>query len=315
MKTIFTILSALILTTSLYSQNGKLIAKKAVVFHDSIQQKFKENASFSEFHSTTDLFKITYLSDGLKINGYMAQPKESGVYPVIIFNRGGNRDFGSINDIRANFLLRKMASWGYVVAASNYRGGGGSEGMEEFGGADVNDVHNLIPLLANEKMADTSRMGIYGYSRGGLMTYRTISESCKFKAAIIGAGVTNSIRGIDKRPEMEQYVYSQLIPDYKNNKEKGLKDRSPIFWTDRLCKTTPIMLLHGSSDWRVSPEDALDMADSLYKYKHPFRFHFYEGADHGLSEYRSEVWQDVQEFFDYYVRDLEPLPNMEPHGR
>ena len=78
MKTIFTILSALILTTSLYSQNGKLIAKKAVVFHDSIQQKFKENASFSEFHSTTDLFKITYLPDGLKINGYMAQPKESG---------------------------------------------------------------------------------------------------------------------------------------------------------------------------------------------------------------------------------------------
>jgi dipeptidyl aminopeptidase/acylaminoacyl peptidase len=315
MKRIFALLSSIIFTTCLLAQNGKLIEKVPVVYHDSIFEKFKDNPAFTEHHPTTNLFKISYLSDGLKINGYMAQPKEPGYYPVIIFNRGGNRDFGAINDIRANFLLRKMASWGYVVAASNYRGGGGSEGMEEFGGADVNDVHNLIPLLANEKMADTSRMGIYGHSRGGLMTYRTISETCNFKAAIIGAGVSNSFRNISERPEMEEYVFSQLLPNYETNKEDQLKKRSALFWTDKLCKTTPIMLLHGSSDWRVSPKDALDMADSLYKYKHPFRFHFYEGADHGLSEYRSEVWQDVQEFFDHYVKDLGPLPNMEPHGR
>lgn len=315
MKTILKHLCLFLFTINLVAQNGKLIEKTPVVYQDSIHQKFKDISTFSEHHATTDLYKITYLSDGLKINGYIAQPKEPGIYPVIIFNRGGNRDFGSINDIRANFLLRKMASWGYVVAASNYRGGGGSEGMEEFGGADVNDVHNLIPLLANEKMADTTRLGIYGYSRGGLMTYRAIAESCKFKAAIIGAGVANSIRNIEKRPEMEQYVYSELIPDYENNKEKGLKDRSAIFWTDKFCKTTPIMLLHGSSDWRVSPEDALDMADSLYKYKHPFRLHFYEGGDHGLSEYRDETWNDIKEFMDNYVKDLKPLPNMEPHGR
>ena len=315
MKRISAFLSSIIFTTCLFAQNGKLIEKTPVVFQDSIFQKFKDNTAFSEHHTTTDLFKVTYLSDGLKINGYIAQPKEPSIYPIIIFNRGGNRDFGSINDIAANFILRTMASWGYVVAASNYRGGGGSEGMEEFGGADVNDVHNLIPLLANEKMADTTRMGIYGYSRGGLMTYRVIAESCKFKAAIIGAGLANSMRNIEKRPEMEEYVFSQLVPDYINNKEKGLKERSAIFWTDKFCKTTPIMLLHGSSDWRVSPEDALDMADSLYKYKHPYRFHFYEGGDHGLTEYRPQLYHAVKEFFDYYVRDLKPLPNMEPHGR
>lgn len=315
MKNYIFVLSSLIFATTLLAQNGKLIKKTPVVYHDSIHKKFNNTPAFSEHHTTTDLFKITYLSDELKINGYIAQPKEPNIYPVIIFNRGGNRDFGSINDIRANFILRTMASWGYVVVASNYRGGGGSEGMEEFGGADVNDVHSLIPLLANEKMADTSRIGIYGYSRGGLMTYRAIAESCNFKAAIIGAGVANSIRNIEKRPEMEQYVYSQLIPDYANNKEKGLKDRSAIFWTDKFCKTTPIMLLHGSSDWRVSPEDALDMASQLYKNKHPFRFHFYEGGDHGLTEYRSQLYHAIREFLDYYVRDLNPLPNMEPHGK
>lgn len=142
-----------------------------MIFPDSIHQKFKNNPSFSKFYTDTDLFKISYISDELRINGYIAQPKVPGTYPIIIFNRGGNRDFGSLDDIQANFILREMASWGYIVATSNYRGGGGSEGMEEFGGKDVNDIHNLIPLLANEKMADTTRMVIYGYSRGGLMTY------------------------------------------------------------------------------------------------------------------------------------------------
>ena len=315
MKKITVALCLILLANVIVAQNGKLIEKAKVVFPDSIHQKFNDNPFFSEFHSDTELFKVTYISDELKINGYMAQPKTPGKYPIIIFNRGGNRDFGALNDVRANFLLRKMASWGYIVAASNYRGGGGSEGMEEFGGKDVNDIHNLIPLLAQEKMADTTRIGIYGYSRGGLMTYRVLSENCNFKAAIVGAGVTNSIRGIKERPEMEQYVYSQLIQDYENNKEEALKARSPVFWADKLCATTPIMLLHGSSDWRVSPEDALDMARELYKNKHPFRFHFYEGGDHGLTEYRPQVWHAVQEFFDFYVKDGNPVPNMKKHGK
>jgi dipeptidyl aminopeptidase/acylaminoacyl peptidase len=315
MKNIIGVLYLIIWTNGLIAQNGTLIEKTNVVFPDSIHQKFNDHPSFSEFHSNTDLFRITYISDELKINGYMAQPKAPGLYPIIIFNRGGNRDFGALDDVRASFILREMASWGYVVAASNYRGGGDSEGMEEFGGKDVNDIHNLIPLLANEKMADTTRMGIYGYSRGGLMTYKVLSETCNFKAAIVGAGVTNSFRVIKERPEMEQRVYSQLIPDYEDNKEEALKARSAIFWADRLCTTTPIMLLHGSSDWRVSPEDALDMASELYKKNHPFRFHFYEGGDHGLTEYRPQTSHAIQEFFDFYVKDSNPLPNMKKHGQ
>jgi dipeptidyl aminopeptidase/acylaminoacyl peptidase len=300
---------------SLLAQNGKLIEKTEVVFTDSLLQELNDIAAFSVFHENTNLHHISYLSDDLIVKGYIAEPKEEGIYPVIIFNRGGNRDFGSLNDIRANFLLRKMASWGYVVVGSNYRGGGGSEGMEEFGGADVNDIHNLIPLLANAQNADTSRIGIYGYSRGGLMTYRVLQESCSYKAAIVGAGVANSVRCIEERPEMEEHVYSELIPDYEINKEQALHDRSAVFWADELCKTTPIMIMHGSSDWRVSPEDALDMAAELYKISHPFRLHFFEGGDHSLSEYRNETDHAVREFFDLYVKDLGPLPNMEKHGR
>ncbi|WP_190809107.1 S9 family peptidase [Flagellimonas sp. S3867] len=314
-KVLFALCFNLFLSFSLFAQNGELYHKEKVVLHDTIKQKIANRPVIQKTVDATQLYSIIYESDGLKIKGYLATPKTEGVYPVIIFNRGGNREFGALNDLRATYILQTIASWGYVVAASNYRGGGGSEGMEEFGGKDVNDVHNLVPMLANMKGADTTRMGIYGWSRGGLMTYRVLSETCKFKAAIIGAGVANSFRNIEARPEMEKYVFSQLLPNYETNKEAELKKRSAVYWVDKLCRTTPILLLHGSGDWRVSPKDALDMADSLYAKKHPFRLHFYEGGDHGLSEYRSLTDNNIKEFLDHYVKNLKTHPHMKPHGR
>ena len=77
----------------------------------------------------------------------IAQPKKDGKYPCIIYNRGGNRDFGALKVDQRSLNLAKLASHGYIVIASQYRGDGGSEGQEEFGGKDVNDVLNLMDVL------------------------------------------------------------------------------------------------------------------------------------------------------------------------
>lgn len=84
-------------------------------------------------HDKVKLSSITYLSDELKVNGYSLKPEEEGNYPCIIFNRGGNREFGSYNMKMIQYLLVPLAEAGYVVIASQYRGNGGSEGQEEFG--------------------------------------------------------------------------------------------------------------------------------------------------------------------------------------
>ena len=298
-----------------HAQNGRLISSTAVEFPDSASRVIDENQVLRNIRATTNLNKITYWSDSLRINGYLATPKKTGNYPVIIFNRGGNRDFGALDDHRAMRLLCTMASWGYTVLASNYRGGGGSEGRDEFGGSDVNDILNLIPLIAHENLGDTMRMGIYGFSRGGMMTYLLLRQSCAFKAAIIGAGASNLFTTIRERPGMETYVFAELIPDYADRKKAALEKRSAIYWADELCKKTPLMLMHGSSDWRVAPSNSLEMVDKLYALKHPVRFLFLEGADHGLSEHRSLVWDNVREFFDAYVKNGRPFPDMTMHGK
>lgn len=117
------------------------------------------------------------------------------------------------------------------------------------------------------------------------------------------------------RPEMETEVYAQLIPNYGQTKDRALRERSAVFWPEKLPRTTPLLLLHGSADWRVKPAQALAMVSKLYETKHPFRFVFFEGGDHGLTEYRPEVRQLSKAFLDDYVRDRKPLPNLEPHGR
>ena len=168
-----------------------------------------------------EVLSITYLSDGLEVKGYLALPVEGENLPCVIYNRGGNREAGALSDPQAVRVLGKIASWGYIVAASQYRGNAGGEGKEEFGGADVNDVLNLIPLLESLPGADPARIGMFGWSRGGMMTYISLARTDRIAAAIVGAGIAELLDGIERRPAMEKNVYMELIPDISTTRKKS----------------------------------------------------------------------------------------------
>ncbi len=277
-------------------KNGKTEWKEAYQYLDSI-----------------DVYGITYISDGLKINGFMAKPKKIGNYPCVIYNRGGNREFGALKAYHGALRLGQIAKEGYVVIASQYRGNGGSEGQEEFGGKDVNDVLVLTEILKEIEGADINRIGMYGWSRGGMMTYIALTKTNKIKAAIVG-GAKSDLTTID-RPEMETKVYSELMPSYQQNKEEELKKRSAIYWVDKFPKNVPILLLHGNSDWRVKSTNALNLALEFEKHRIPYRLKIFEGADHGIKEFEKEVNTEVMSWFNRYLKNNEPIPNMEYHGR
>lgn len=302
----------LFISISSCAQDGKIISKEPLVLTDSIKTRLAK--SIPDLDSV-QFSKITYLSDGLKVTGYVAEPKKEGKYPCIISNRGGNRDFGEWTPLSVAFFMGKMANWGYIVVASQYRGNDGGEGVEQFGGDDVNDVLNLVPVLNQLPKADTTRVGIEGGSRGGMMTYLAMKKSCKFKAAVVVAGLADAHLNIKNRPEMEERVFSELVPNYSTDKENQLNQRSAVQWADEMCKTTPLLIMHGSADWRVSPEESLNLVNKLYKYKHPTRFILFEGADHGIREFRDDVFYEMKRHFDLYLKDEHPLPDMEPHGR
>jgi dipeptidyl aminopeptidase/acylaminoacyl peptidase len=257
--------------------------------------------------------EITYMSGGLRVKGYMVEPKGDGPYPCVIVNRGGNREFSALTPRIVALLMARIASWGYVVVGSQYRGNAGGEGVEEFGGADVDDVLNLVPLLESRPKADAMRLGMFGASRGGMMTYLALARSDRFRAAVIRAGASDLLSTRADRPEMDS-LFVELIPGYDGKNEEPLIERSAVRWAGKLPKSTPILLLHGTADWRVDPHEGLDMARALLDAERPFRLVLLEGGDHRLSEHRQEADRQTRMWFDRYVKNGEPLPDLKPHG-
>lgn len=313
----------ILLFSNCQAQENKLLVRKSLISDWSkypiyprlVEDKNgkKEWKAKYRYLDSIDVYGITYLSDGLKIHGLMAKPKKTGTYPCVIYNRGGNREFGSLKVYHGALTLGQIAKEGYVVIASQYRGNGGSEGQEEFGGKDVNDVLILTDILKEIEDADTHRIGMYGWSRGGMMTYIALTKTAKIKTAIVG-GARSDLTIID-RPEMETNVYSELMPNYKENKEEELKKRSAIYWADKFPKNVPILLLHGNSDWRVKSTNSLNLALEFEKHRIPYRLKIFEGGDHGINEFKKEVDTEVINWFNRYLKNGEPIPNMEYHGR
>lgn len=304
------------------TQNSLLINNEEVIgIMDSLPSTLSVETSAGSrewkkpflFIDSVAVHKITYKSDDLKVNGFVVQPKKSGKYPCIIWNRGGVKEYGTINLLRASAILGKIANAGFVVIATQYRGNGGSEGTEEYGGAEISDVLNLIDVLDELPKADTSRIGMFGGSRGGMMTYLALTKTTRIKAAAVLGAPSDQHASIKDRPSLEN-SYLELVKDYEQNKTAELDKRSAVKWADKFPKSTPLLIMHGNADWRVKSDQSLRLAIELDKHRVPYRLLIFEGADHGLSEFRKEFYDTLIGWFDKYLKDPVPKPNMAYHG-
>ncbi|PQJ73132.1 alpha/beta hydrolase family protein [Polaribacter butkevichii] len=314
-----TVIAFLLIFTNIEAQEKKLLLQQELISDLSKTKIYPKLIEYVDgeiewqekfkYIDSIQIYRITYLSDGLKINGFLVQPKKKGKYPCVIYNRGGNKSFGALKIAHGAIVLGQIAKEGYVVIASNYREN------DEFGGKDVNDITILPKVLKEIEDADTTKIGMYGWSRGGMMTYIALTKMDNIKAAVVGGAVSDSFSSIKDRPIMESGVYAKLIPNYADNKEMELEKRSAIKWADKFPKNVPILMLHGNSDWRVKPEQSLNLALEFEKNRVPYRLIMFEGADHSVSEHKKESHKQVIKWFDRYLKNSEQLPNMKYHGR
>lgn len=245
--------------------------------------------------------KITYMSDGLKVKGYVAYPADTGrKYPCIVWCRGGIGNAGIIDSFNARGIFGQLASWGYTVLASQYRGNDGGEGKDEFGGDDVNDVLTLIDAADELPFADKDHWGIEGWSRGGMMTYLTLTKTDIFKAAIVTGGIAD-LRCNASESRFMRKLYQTTMGEYDTeNFNAKCKSRSIVNSADKLPKT-PILMIHGTKDERVLPHDSLDLSYKLIENDIPFRLLLLEGGDHFLKNYRKEVDRARKEWFEKHL--------------
>lgn len=296
------------------AQNGTIVSNVPFSFPEpTIERLERKVPELKSILSSVNFYRIAYISDGLRVKGYMAIPKKKGIFPCIIYNRGGNGEYGKITD--TGFIMRglgELAKAGYVIVASQYRGNDGGEGKEELGGTDLNDVYNLVPLLATLPQADTSRIGMFGWSRGGVMSYMALTKLKNIKAAVVGSAPPDLLKALEARPNFDT-IYPRLIPGYVQNKTAVLEERSAFYFAEKMNKSTPLLILQGTGDQQNETDNVFDFLRKLYKIKHPYRSILYEGGQHSLIEHRQDYITQIINWFDAYVRDKKGWPSLEPH--
>jgi dipeptidyl aminopeptidase/acylaminoacyl peptidase len=246
--------------------------------------------------------RLTYLSDGLRVTAYLWKPKDTAgrKLPLILFNRGGNRDFGALSPWEQEGFYSYVSN-GFVVLGSQYRGVDGGQGREEFGGADVHDVLSLLPLARSLGYVDMGNVFLLGESRGGMETYLLLKAGAPVNAAAVVSGEADLVAGSRDRPEMIYAVYRQLIPGFAQNGPALLRERSAVDWPERI--KAPLLILHGTADWRTNPKDqALALAEKLQELGKTYELVMYAQDSHGLPFHWRDRDQRIVEWFRRYIR-------------
>ena len=244
------------------------------------------------------LSKILYNSDGYEVEGYICKPKDlSKRYPLILWNRGGDENNGRLDDFLAWGILGEIASWGYIVVASQYRKN------DEFGGKEIDDVMNILKIGMLLDEYDGENIAVEGWSRGGMMTYQLLTKLSFIKCAIVVAGISDLRANFVKNSKLKE-KFNFLFPDAMEDKiDEEIAKRSAVEFYKEINMDTPFLLIHGTNDKKVQYEDSVKMYMRLSaESRADVVFETIENGDHYLSNHRKTVQTLRKQWFDKYLK-------------
>jgi dipeptidyl aminopeptidase/acylaminoacyl peptidase len=279
----------------LTTQNRELLSKRALAATREISFKSK---------------------DGTAVNGFMILPsgyQQGTKYPTILRIHGGPV-WQFFNEF--HFDWQYFAARGYVVVAANPRGSSGRGEAyakaiyADWGNKDVEDVLAAVDYAVAQGIADPGRLGVGGWSYGGMLTNYTIASDTRFKAATSGAGTSNILAG---------YGTDQYIRDYENElgppwKDTGvwLKVSYPFLHADRI--KTNVLFLCGSKDFNVPLLNSEQMYQALRSLGLETQLIIYPDQYHEISvpSYTRDI---LERYVAWYDRFLMPEKAATPAGR
>jgi dipeptidyl aminopeptidase/acylaminoacyl peptidase len=292
-----------------YSQNqpdGKIVEKIAYSFPPFekagdaqrffSKQEYEEAIADAQF----EMVKLKYSSDGLIVTAYLYKPRDTKnkKYPAIIFNRGGYIR-GDIGAELAPFF-RRLAMEGFVVLSPLYRASDGAEGKDEVGGADMNDLMNILPAAKSLDFIDPNNLFMYGESRGGMMTFQALRNNFPVNAAATFGGFTDFEALVNENPRVYQPLIKTIWTDYETKKDEINKTRSAVFWAEKI--NTPLLLMHGGADKSVNPLQTLNFAQLLQKAGKSYELVIYGGDNHILSRNQKDRDARTVAWFKKYLK-------------
>ncbi|MBV8784794.1 MAG: S9 family peptidase [Gammaproteobacteria bacterium] len=251
--------------------------------------------------------------DGTEVHGQLLKPpgyRPGERYPAIIWIHGGpeGQDDHSLDLSGYGPPLERQffASHGYVVLAVNYRGSTGRGRAwaraiaGDWGHLEVEDLLGGAAMLVERGLADPERLGIGGWSYGGLLTDYTIASDTRFRAAISGAGSGNqtAMFGAD------EYVvaYQAEVGAPWVERDRWLQLSYPFFHADRI--RTPTLFMGGDADFDVPIAGGEQMYQALRLLKVPTELVVYPDERHVFTRpsYLVDRWGRFLAWMDRYLK-------------
>lgn len=251
-------------------------------------------------------------SDGLELDGLLILPvgraREDGPFPLVTLVHGGPSD-----RYADRFMLgvspsgQWLAAAGYAVFLANPRGGhghghdfaaavAGAVGMEEW-----TDILSGIDLLVAEGVADPDRLGIGGWSHGGFMAAWAVGQTDRFKAALMGAGISDwgMLLATGEWGTLDAALGGSC--GWEGPGPHRHDARSPISYASKI--STPVLILHGEQDSNVPLSQATYFHRALRWFGVEHEFVVYPREGHPILEraHQLDVLERTRAWFDRWL--------------
>jgi dipeptidyl aminopeptidase/acylaminoacyl peptidase len=251
---------------------------------------------------------VSWKSDKETIEGVLLKPvnyQEGKRYPLLVVAHGGPSG-AYLDNYRVGYGDggENWAGEGWAVLYPNPRGSSNygerfeRANFKDWGGGDYRDIMAGVDFLIARGVADPDRLAFMGWSYGGYMTCWVVSQTTRFKAAMMGAGLTDmpSMYGTNDIPNV-LVTYFGGIPS--KDTMPLYTDRSGITYVDRV--TTPLLILHGGNDQRVPIGQPMEFYRALKDRGKTVELVFYPREGHGFQEYFHQL-DRMQRQHDWIVR-------------
>ena len=265
---------------------------------------------------------ITWKStDGQEVEGVLLKPvgyRQGQRYPMRVEVHGGPTGAHTAG-FSANWGSpgQYWAGQGWAILYPNPRGSTnyGEKFMRgnipDWGGGDYRDIMTGADAVVQRGIADPDRLAVSGWSYGGYMTAWTVTQTTRFKAAMMGAGLSNLVS-----------MYGTTdIPGYIGTFFKGMPTKATMdFYWQRSAMahvdnvTTPLLILHGGNDQRVPVGQAMEYFRALKDRGKTVQLVFYPREGHGLGEYYHQI-DKVRREYDWiakYTLGGRPVSSIQP---
>ena len=284
--------------TEIYTTNPGYSSMKSITVHNS----WLNDYALAE----TEVIKWKS-KDGTEVEGLLTKPVgyEAGTRVPFLLNPHGGPTGASLNNFSST--VQVLAANGFAVLQPNFRGSTGKglaftqANKNTWGIGDYEDCMTGVDAVIASGVADPDRLGAFGWSYGGYMTFWILTQTDRFKAVSPGAAISN-IYSMYSQNDIQKYLrwfYSDKAPWEAT---ELYWDRSPMKYIRNV--KTPTMIMHGQVDTRVPIAQAQEFYIALKELKVPVEFVVYPRENHGFTEPRHQmdrvrryVW-----FFSKYLK-------------